>query len=84
MIASGNRELLRVSIDRLALIQRFVRMYAPQLVSVDMLKQHRDMITALEQGDGAKTIAISEATAVALLDAAKLLLKGDRESNHCL
>lgn len=73
MIASGNRELVRVSLDRLALIQRFVRLRAPQLVSGEMLDKHRDIITALEQEDMSTVQSIYQQTSTALVEFAKTL-----------
>jgi DNA-binding GntR family transcriptional regulator len=58
--ASKNRELLRVTLDRMGLVQRFVRLYAPELVSATVLKQHQQIISALKVGDTALIINIFE------------------------
>ena len=73
MEASGNRELLRVSLDRLALIQRFVRLRAPWLISAQGLAQHREMLDALDRGDFQKTIALYEETSAVLANVAREL-----------
>jgi DNA-binding GntR family transcriptional regulator len=73
MEASGNRELLRVSLDRLALIQRFVRLRAPWLISLEGLAQHRAMLDALDRGDVQKTIALYEDTSAVLSNVAREL-----------
>lgn len=73
LMASGNRELVRVSLDRLALIQRFVRLCAPELVSADMLKKHKEILAALERGDSSSAIAVHATTGDALLETARSL-----------
>lgn len=76
MAASGNRELVRVSLDRVPLIQRFVRLCAPELVSVEMLKKHRDILAALEQGELEAAIDLNREACDALTEAARRL-RGD-------
>lgn len=48
MRASGNQELVRLSIDRLALIQRFVILKMPWLPNEEMLDIHRCMYKEFE------------------------------------
>lgn len=73
MEASGNRELVRVSLDRLALIQRFVRLCAPWLISAEGLEQHREMLDALDRGEVQRTITLYEDTSAVLADVARQL-----------
>jgi len=73
MEASGNRELVRVSLDRLALIQRFVRLCAPWLISPQGLEQHREMLDAVAGGEAQKAIALYEATSAVLANVAREL-----------
>lgn len=77
MEASGNRELARVSIDRLALIQRFVLARMPWMATTQGLAEHQAIVAALERGEHAAAIAVFEASngefvrsALALRDAA--------------
>jgi DNA-binding GntR family transcriptional regulator len=71
--ASGNSELLRVTLDRVGLIQRFVRLCAPELVSNTILKQHKEMIAALESGDTALTIRFFEQMSMQTVVVAKAI-----------
>ncbi|MHC8380491.1 GntR family transcriptional regulator [Pseudomonas sp. LB3P14] len=78
MEASGNRELVRVAVDRLPLIQRFVQLCAPELMSAEGLAQHREILTVLERGDALAAIALYEETSGVLVAVAKAL----REKTH--
>jgi DNA-binding GntR family transcriptional regulator len=49
--ASGNEELLRVTLDRLSLIARFILLRGSSTVSLAGLKQHRMMLKALKRGE---------------------------------
>jgi DNA-binding GntR family transcriptional regulator len=49
--ASGNEELLRVTLDRRSLIARFILLRGASTISVNGLKQHRMMLRALRRGD---------------------------------
>lgn len=71
--ASGNRELMRVSLDRMALIRRFVTLCAPWLATAEALDHHQKMLEALERGDAAAAIAAYEDISSVLVDAAKAL-----------
>jgi DNA-binding GntR family transcriptional regulator len=71
--ASGNRELVRVALDRMALIQRFVTLCAPELANARALGHHRKMLKALERGDAAAAVAIYEEVSGGLVDAARTL-----------
>ncbi|MFA5547518.1 MAG: GntR family transcriptional regulator [Porticoccaceae bacterium] len=73
MEASGNRELVRVSVDRLPLIQRYVLLCVPTLIVPEMSRQHRAMVKALRGGDSAAAIAIFRAISEDLLRAAERL-----------
>jgi DNA-binding GntR family transcriptional regulator len=73
MDASGNRELLRVSLDRLALIQRFVLLSAPSIVSTDGLACHHAMLEALERGNADAVLPIFDEATSILLTAARSL-----------
>jgi DNA-binding GntR family transcriptional regulator len=70
MEASGNRELLRVSLDRLPLIHRFVLLCAPELVAQRGVDWHGEILDALEAHDHARALATFELTGAALLAAA--------------
>ena len=71
MEASGNRELVRVSVDRLPLIQRYVLLCVPTLIVPAMSRQHRAMVKAFKGGDSATAIAIFRTISRALLMAAE-------------
>jgi DNA-binding GntR family transcriptional regulator len=49
--ASGNEELLRVTLDRRSLIARFILLRGSSTISANGLKQHRLMLRALKRGD---------------------------------
>jgi DNA-binding GntR family transcriptional regulator len=70
MQASGNQELVRVSTDRLSLIQRFVLLCLPWITSTKGLADHRAIVAAIERKDNAGAIAIFEASHSELLRAA--------------
>lgn len=73
MTASGNRELVRVSTDRLSLIRRFVFLSAPWMVSETALAQHGGMLAALERGDVELVNALFDEAGGMLIEAAKAL-----------
>lgn len=84
MEASGNRELVRVSIDRLALIQRFVQLCAPWLMSSDALAQHREILSALERNDAPTAVSLYEKTSGVLVEVARTLRdKANEENSQC-
>lgn len=55
--ASGNGELLRVTLDRRALIARFILLRGERTVSARGLAQHRAMLGAFRRGDTADVLA---------------------------
>jgi DNA-binding GntR family transcriptional regulator len=73
MDASENRELVRVSVDRLALIQRFVILCAPSLVSREALAHHKAMLEALERADAEAVQPIFKEMSSVLLAATRAL-----------
>jgi DNA-binding GntR family transcriptional regulator len=73
MDASGNRELLRVSLDRLPLIQRFVLLCAPSIVSTEGLAHHSAILEALERGHADAVLPVFHEAIAVLLTAARSL-----------
>lgn len=55
--ASGNSELLRVTLDRRALIARFILLRGSATVSRSGLRQHRAMLDSFRRGDTADVLA---------------------------
>ncbi len=49
--ASGNSELLRVTLDRRSLIARFILLRGASSISASGLKQHRFILNAVRRGD---------------------------------
>lgn len=73
MEASGNQELVRVSVDRMPLIQRFVILKMPWLPSAEMLDIHECMYQEFLQQRPESAIALFRQACGALLkDALKL------------
>lgn len=81
MEASGNRELVRVSVDRLPLIQRYVLLFAPTIISAEMADQHGRMLQALEAGDVPTATAIFNAISADLLGVAEHLRDAERRDS---
>ena len=54
--ASGNSELLRVTLDRRALIARFILLRGRATVSESGLREHRLMLDAFTRGDTADVL----------------------------
>jgi DNA-binding GntR family transcriptional regulator len=54
--ASGNDELLRVTLDRRALIARFILLRGSSTISAGGLKQHRMILKALKRGDTSEVL----------------------------
>lgn len=71
MRATENRELLRISIDRLPLIRWFVLLAAPGIISADGLKLHQGIHNALQEGDVAECLSLFHKTGSRFLDAAR-------------
>lgn len=71
MRASNNRELFRISIDRLPLIRRFVLLAAPEMASDNGQKLHRQMLDAMRAGDVARCFAHFREAGNLLLTAAR-------------
>jgi DNA-binding GntR family transcriptional regulator len=57
VIASGNAELLRVTLDRRSLIARFILLRGASTISSTGLRQHRLILKALKLGDSAEALA---------------------------
>ncbi|MGI4746884.1 MAG: GntR family transcriptional regulator [Janthinobacterium lividum] len=55
--ASGNSELLRVTLDRRSLIARFILLRGAKTVSPSGLAQHRAMLASFRRGDTADILA---------------------------
>jgi DNA-binding GntR family transcriptional regulator len=55
--ASGNDELLRVTLDRRSLIARFILLRGAATVSANGLAQHRMILKALKRGDTVEVLA---------------------------
>lgn len=55
--ASGNSELLRVTLDRRSLIARFILLCGSDTISRSGLQQHRAMLRAFRRGDTADVLA---------------------------
>lgn len=70
MTASGNQELVRVSVDRIPLIQRFVILQLPQLPNQEMLDIHQSMYRAFEDRQPENAIALFRQAYGSLLNAA--------------
>src|SRR5690606_23868937 len=73
MEASGNRELVRVSVDRLPLIQRYVLLCVPGLVVPEMNASHDAMVAAFRAGELKQAIGIFRAMGQELLESAQRL-----------
>ena len=73
MEASGNRELVRVSVDRLPLIQRYVLLCVPGLVVPEMNVSHDAVVAAFRPGDLQLGIGIFRAMGQELLESAQRL-----------
>lgn len=73
MQASCNRELVRVAVDRLPLLQRYVLLCVPDLGAEDMLRHHEAMHAALKRGDVAAAIATFRTASGVLRAAAESL-----------
>ncbi len=69
--ASGNTELLRVTLDRRSLIARFILLHGGATVSRAGLQQHRSMLTACRRGDHAGVLAGLDRLALKLISLAE-------------
>ena len=65
--ASGNSELLRVTLDRRALIARFILLRGASTISHSGLKQHQAMLEAFRRGDTADVLARLDQIAAKLI-----------------
>ena len=70
MEASGNRELVRVSLDRVPLIQRFVVLCIPWFPSPTMAKLYRDMLHGAQRGNAKEAVSAFNKLSSALLKVA--------------
>jgi len=71
MRASGNRELFRISIDRLPLIRRFVLLAAPDMVSRQGQDIHSRILDAMRRCDIPACLAHFRDAGTLLLDVAR-------------
>jgi DNA-binding GntR family transcriptional regulator len=65
--ASGNEELLRVTLDRLSLIARFILLRGASTISGNGLRQHRMILRALKRGDTGEVLTRLDHVAERLL-----------------
>ncbi|MDB5687455.1 MAG: GntR family transcriptional regulator [Rhizorhabdus sp.] len=72
--ASGNRELLRVTLDRRALIARFILLCGSETISRSGLQQHRSILRAFRRGDTADVLARLDQLAARLIAMAQNLV----------
>lgn len=56
--AAGNRELIRVCLDRLPLVRRFILLAAPGMLTDETLAMHRRMLDAVAGGRAADCVPI--------------------------
>jgi DNA-binding GntR family transcriptional regulator len=71
--AAANTELLRVTLDRLALVARFILLRGGETISLAGLRLHEDILTALEREDRPQALAHFDSLAdrmIALADPA--------------
>lgn len=72
--ASGNSELLRVTLDRRSLIARFILLCGSDTISRSGLQQHRAMLRAFRRGDTADVLARLDQLAARLIAMAQDLV----------
>lgn len=65
--ASGNRELLRSTLDRRSLIARFIFLHGLETISASGLALHRSILDAFEAGDHRRVLACLDRMAARLL-----------------
>lgn len=65
--ASGNRELLRSTLDRRGLIARFIFLYGRETISASGLAQHRSILDAFEVDDHRRVLACLDRMAARLI-----------------
>lgn len=65
--AAANTELLRVTLDRLALVARFILLRGGATISAAGLRLHEDILTAIEQGDRAQALAHFDSLAARMI-----------------
>ena len=65
--ASGNSELLRVTLDRRSLIARFIVRHGSATISRGGLQQHRLILAAYRRNDSAEVLAVLDRLAVKLV-----------------
>lgn len=82
MDASGNRELVRASLYRQALIERFLFQCAPAMVSLDNLTYPNGMLEALERGDVDAALQTYFQISSVLITAAKELARQTAKSDN--
>lgn len=79
MQASRNRELVRISVDRLPLIQRYVVLCTPEIGTRKMIVHHATMLEGLRRGDVRTTLAAFKTASGVLLAAAEALRDAARK-----
>ena len=72
--ASGNRELVRISIDRLGLIGRFILLCAPEMASKEALEKHKSMLVAMDRKEFTAVTRLHQEACKLMVDVAKKLL----------
>ena len=75
--ASGNSELLRVTLDRRALIARFILLRGRATVSESGLREHRAMLDAFTRGDTADVLVRLDRLSAKLVGLAEALTERD-------
>ncbi len=76
--ASGNSELLRVTLDRRALIARFILLRGRATVSKSGLREHRAMLDAFTRGDTADVLVRLDRLSAKLVGLAEALAESER------
>ncbi len=76
--ASGNSELLRVTLDRRALIARFILLRGRSTVSESGLREHRAMLDAFTRGDTANVLVRLDRLSAKLVCLAEALAESER------
>ena len=67
ILASANRELLRFTLNRRALIARFILLHGRHTISRGGLRHHEAMLAAFERGDHAALLALLDRLATRMI-----------------
>lgn len=65
--AAANTELLRVTLDRLALVARFILLRGGETISPAGLRLHEDILAAIKRGDGEQALAHFDSLAARMI-----------------